>query len=604
MSRLEANISLLIITFFASVQYVFLAGVPDSVSDFAFLCVTNFVGFVISLAFFFGELFRLDSRQVIQSVILAAELVAFNVLMLIGADDIPSTVTVAVLSSYFVFVAAFSAISTRKLPDGGTSAGVLSALAGVFLITGADVSSLLSVSVIYLVLAAAAIALYILTAGAYASSSNPSILAMGQMFFCFVFSLVLWAAEVFFGDGTFVLPASKRFWAAVIYISFFIRGLYTIIQIYAQRYVSPLNTSLIFSTEIIMTTAVSPLMSSLFGTPPESITPAKIAGSVLVVLGLLITDPNAREYINRLFPNRKGSSSTGRKRFFLGLLGGRLCTRIIVVTAAAYAVIDFLVLITGILPVHAGIKNFLPFTTGLFFGFSGVIGCCIGAVISFTCAGVGGQEILRECGYISLTGLGIWYAWHFFSGLKAINFQSLKRYAIYTAIVLVLSLLCMDVWVSCSYLFCGLLVSLPIDILFGNLLGIIPILPGGVKVKYDAVFSIDADPSSLSNANEILEVSGGIANTKMKQIFEIESCIEELSIRILGALPETKINVRIMFGYAVSVNMSYNGKKYNPFIINKGDDVLGIVSLKIIKHRALRASYYHRGGENSVHVVV
>ena len=58
MSRLEANISLLIITFLGSVQYIFLAGVPESVSHFAFLCITNLVGFLITLAFFFGELFR------------------------------------------------------------------------------------------------------------------------------------------------------------------------------------------------------------------------------------------------------------------------------------------------------------------------------------------------------------------------------------------------------------------------------------------------------------------------------------------------------------------------------------------------------------------
>ena len=47
MNKLEANISLLIITFFAAVQYVFLAWVPESVSRFAFLCVTNLAGFLV-----------------------------------------------------------------------------------------------------------------------------------------------------------------------------------------------------------------------------------------------------------------------------------------------------------------------------------------------------------------------------------------------------------------------------------------------------------------------------------------------------------------------------------------------------------------------------
>ena len=64
MTRLEANVSLFIITFFGVVQFVFLARVPSSVSHFAFLCITNLIGFLMSLAFFFQELSRLDISQV------------------------------------------------------------------------------------------------------------------------------------------------------------------------------------------------------------------------------------------------------------------------------------------------------------------------------------------------------------------------------------------------------------------------------------------------------------------------------------------------------------------------------------------------------------
>ncbi|MBQ3457760.1 MAG: hypothetical protein IJG30_02255, partial [Synergistaceae bacterium] len=169
MSRLEANISLLIITFFGSLQYIFLAYVPSSVSHFAFLSVTNFVGFGISLAFFFSELFRLDRHQILQSAILASELIVFNFLMLRGASEMSSTVTAAVLSSYFVFVAAFSAVITKKLPDAGTTAGVLAVLAGLFLMTDADAGGLMNSGVFYLLLADVVLAVYVMTIGSYAS---------------------------------------------------------------------------------------------------------------------------------------------------------------------------------------------------------------------------------------------------------------------------------------------------------------------------------------------------------------------------------------------------------------------------------------------------
>ena len=122
--------------------------------------------------------------------------------------------------------------------------------------------------------------------------------------------------------------------------------------------------------------------------------------------------------------------------------------------------------------------------------------------------------------------------------------------------------------------------------------------------KHDASFIIDSSGESLSNANDILEVSGGAAGTGMKQIFEIQSCIEELSIRIFKALPDTAINAAIRFGNAVSVNIKYKGQKYNPLLIGKKDGMLEIMGLKIIKHRALRASYSYRNAENFIHVVI
>ena len=599
MSRLEANISLLIITFFGSLQYIFLAYVPSSVSHFAFLSVTNFVGFGISLAFFYGELFRLDRHQILQSAILASELIVFNFLMLRGASEMSSTVTAAVLSSYFVFVAAFSAVITKKLPDAGTTAGVLVVLAGLFLMTDADAGGLMNAGVFYLLLADVVLAVYVMTIGSYASSSNPAILAMGQMFFGFIFSMFFWTWEVFFSDGSFVLPSDKFFWSSVIYISFFMRGLYTIIQIYAQRYVSPLNTSLIFSTEIIMTMLASPLMSRLFKTTPENITAMKVTGSVLILSGLLITEPTVRGFFTGIFKRLKNIVKGGfpKTSFSLNL-------RIMIISAAAYVLIDFPVLMTGILPIHAGIKNFLPFTLGLFFGFSGVIGCCIGCAVSFLSFGLGVSEILTECLQISVTGLGIWLGWYFFSGSENVSFTRARHYTVYMILTAVLSVMCFDLRVSAAYFFCGLLISLPIDILLGSTLGIIPVLPGGGMVKYDASFVIDSSSESLSNANEILETSGEASGAGMKQIFEIQSCIEELSIRILKALPDSKIKTAIRFGNAVSVNIKYKGSRYNPLLIGKRDGMLEIMSLKIIKHRALRASYSYRNAENLIHVVI
>lgn len=299
MNKLEANISLLLITFFAAIQYAFLAGVPDDVSSFSFLCVTNLLGFLIMLIFFYRDLGRLDGLQVGQSLLLSAELVCFNAFLLAGSDDVGAMVSASVLSAYFVFVPILGKLFFNIKPDKRSYPGIVIVLAGLFLMMNADLSGLMRKGVLFLLLADISFSLYILTLGRISSNSNPSVIAMGQMFFSFLFSWGLWSAQVKMTGAPMRLPADPAFWAGVIYISFFIRGLYGIVQIYALRYVSALNTSLIFSSEVAMTMAMSPVMSALFGFPTELITPMRVCGAVLMVLGILAADSSIQDLIRK-----------------------------------------------------------------------------------------------------------------------------------------------------------------------------------------------------------------------------------------------------------------------------------------------------------------
>ena len=305
MNRLEANISLFFITFFASVQYVFLIWVPDSVPHFAFLCITNLIGLIMSLAFFFGELFRLDMKQVKHSMILSVELVVFNIFLLIGVSGLGPAMTNAILSTNFVFIAAIAFLEYKQIPDTETFIGIFVVLVGLMLMSEARISDFMNIGVLYLTASNIAFAFYVVSVGKYSSSSNPAIIAMGQMFFCFLFSLILWIAEVIVKGIKFSLPGNPEFWGSVLYVSFFIRGLYGIIQVYAQRYISPLNTSLIFSTEIIMTMAVSPLLAEFLGTPPDIVTWPRIIGGFVIVFGIMMTEPQFFAWLRGLVVREK-----------------------------------------------------------------------------------------------------------------------------------------------------------------------------------------------------------------------------------------------------------------------------------------------------------
>lgn len=290
MNRLTASFSLYAITFFAAIQYVFLTNVPDTVSTFAFLAITNLVGFIITLAVFFGELKRLDRKQVLQSFVLSLELIGFNLFLLLGSRGTSATATAAVMSSYFVFIVILSRLIFREKPEKSKLLGIVLVLFGVFLMMDANVKSIANINVLFLVIADIFFALYLLTAEKFASSSNPSILAMGQTLFNFLIALAGWGVEAAIRGTGFGLPTEARFWGSVFFISFFIRGMYGIVQIYAQRYVTPLRVALIFSTEIIMTMLLSPLLARLVGGESEPITPMRLAGAACMMGGILIAD--------------------------------------------------------------------------------------------------------------------------------------------------------------------------------------------------------------------------------------------------------------------------------------------------------------------------
>ena len=177
-------------------------------------------------------------------------------------------------------------------------------LIGIFFMMNCNVRGLLKMNILYLLIADIFFAIYILTAGHFTAGSNPSILALGQLYFNFIFALVCWTAEMVLKKQTMSFPQSPAFWGSVIFISFFIRSLYSVVQIYAQRYVTALNTSLIFSTEIIMTMAATPVMNKLFELPTAegNVTAYRIIGAVIMVVGILASDSSV---MDGLFAKRR-----------------------------------------------------------------------------------------------------------------------------------------------------------------------------------------------------------------------------------------------------------------------------------------------------------
>ena len=71
MNKLEASFVLLSVTFFWGIQYMFLGNIPEGISTFAFLTLTNAIGFILVASVFYKEFMRITRKLVWKSFLTA-----------------------------------------------------------------------------------------------------------------------------------------------------------------------------------------------------------------------------------------------------------------------------------------------------------------------------------------------------------------------------------------------------------------------------------------------------------------------------------------------------------------------------------------------------
>lgn len=306
---------LLLITFFSAIQYVFLSSIPDEVSTFGFIFVTNSIGLLILLLLNIRKLKLMTRAQFLKGLVLAVELIGFNFFLIIGSRGMDSVVISSVVAMYFIFITPILVILHRSVSFRGAVATAIAFIA-LSLIFGADFSQIFSsIKILYIFLADIFMALYIVTVDIIGADEDSTLLTISQMLSVALISLVIWAFELFAGKTSFSsMPfTSPGFIASLLFFGVFIRALYSVIQISAQKHVPPVATSLITSSEIIITLVLNPFLSKLFGTVYSGITVYQVIGCVFFVIAVLLTDDSIMARIGYhdmdITPGRKASGS-------------------------------------------------------------------------------------------------------------------------------------------------------------------------------------------------------------------------------------------------------------------------------------------------------
>lgn len=285
-----ATLGLIFITFLAAIQYIFLRNIPDSVSTFAFICITNLIGVAVLAVAQLKKVLQTGKSAWKKGVLFALELTGFNFFTILGSKSMDAVIVSSVISLYFVFITPMLLLLKKRVNFFSSIATVIAILA-LLLMFGADTDALFSSSdVIYLIIADFFFAAYVVSVSVLGEKEDSLQLSFAQMVFSTVFAFVGWVIESVSGHGSLSIPKQADFWVSAVFIGIGIRAVYGILQISCQKYVSALKASLIFSAEVIITLMTNPIMCRLFNmeyTPP---TVFQIIGGVFLIIATLMVD--------------------------------------------------------------------------------------------------------------------------------------------------------------------------------------------------------------------------------------------------------------------------------------------------------------------------
>ena len=285
---MQANICLFTVTLCWSCEVVIFSIIPDDVNPFATTCVTSLIGAALLFACFFrriAEAFRRDRWLLARRIgLLGVMNTIYSVLFLIGLNyfDVSTgafTVSITAVVLPVMLLVMRRGVSMRTwISAGCVLAGIAVAIVPSF--ESSDVNGLAVMGIGCLVRA-----LYIVKLNDWAREHDAVTLAAGISGANAVIAFCPWLAMQ---PATFAaLPWSGDLVAAYFIYGYFVIAFTITLNILAQRRATPAQATIIYSTEIVLSTIWATCLPASIVDPVELTVPIVI-GCVLIVVGNLI----------------------------------------------------------------------------------------------------------------------------------------------------------------------------------------------------------------------------------------------------------------------------------------------------------------------------
>ena len=288
MNNLQANVCLLAVTLCWSCEVIIFSVIPDGVNPFATTCVTSLIGAVLLGVCFSRRIaaeYRRNSRLLMRRIAaLSAMNTAYSVCFLIGLDyfDVSTgafTISITAVVLPVMLLVMHRGVGVRTWASAGcVLVGIVVAMVPSFELS--DWVGLVVMGVGCLIRA-----VYIVKVNDWAREHDPLALSAGMLGMNSVLALFPWLAMQ---PATFAaLPWSGSLAAAFFVYGYFVAAFATALNILAQRRATPAQATIVYSTEIVMSTIWATCLPASVVDPVDLTLPI-IIGCVLVVVGNLV----------------------------------------------------------------------------------------------------------------------------------------------------------------------------------------------------------------------------------------------------------------------------------------------------------------------------
>ena len=251
------------------------------ISPMGFIALRFLLASSILFLFYFKRVFR--NRDALKaSFILGIFLFLGYAFQTIGLNYTTSSNAGFITGLYVVFTPLFARFIVKERLTWRVGAALLLSLLGLYLLSGVsgfNFGDLLEL------MCAIAYGIHVSLIGKFSTQKDSATLTILQLFFVFLFASIWWGGEGFSINMTPLLAFG------IVFTGIFASAIGILLQVKAQRQISPSRAAIVFTTEPVF----AGLFSFLF--LGESFTEMGIMGAALILLGMLLValDKSSRE---------------------------------------------------------------------------------------------------------------------------------------------------------------------------------------------------------------------------------------------------------------------------------------------------------------------